>query len=289
MPAFILSSVFMTRPLIRLLALVTFLAGCSGRGCVSEDRIHVLYRGTAELAEGAAVRREADTVGYIEKIARSPGLQRATLRVQAASAFTKGDRFIAALDEKKKLGLAAKAGEGEALSNGAEIEADPKFELRKYYAAMAPNAPGGITLPSGVYVPYPRGLTDTGNRERRMAKKERRMIEKTLEVREQELARYEKVPPALMNRFQDMQSRLKTMDKKQALEMLRTEGEVLLEDLEQAQHSAMERHDRAAAEDAKQLSRLIHRGRLRLEREVARDERIGPRKVREGFVPPDFR
>lgn len=268
--------------------LVLALAGCSDRGCVSEDRVHVLYRGQRLLDEGAPVTVDDVAVGYVERIAKSANLQRATLRLRSAKELRGGSRFEPS-GASKPIGFVVRLGGGEPLFDGAEVEADPKYALRETYAAMAAKSPHGVTLPSGVHVPFPAGLTAESKAEERRAKKENRMIERALRMREFEKARFSDVPAPLMDRYLQLQARLQDLNEVQALEMLSSDGAALLQSLEETRRDAVAQGNHKAAQAAKQLAERVKQGQRRLAREVKRDERVGPRKTRERYVPPEFR
>lgn len=276
----------MARTFTRFL-LALLLAGCGNRGCVSEDRVHVLYRGQRLLEEGAPVTVGDVAVGYIERVAQSKNLQRATVRVRSAKELRSGSRFEPSAS--KPIGFDVRLGAGEPLFDGAEVDADPKFSLRQTYAGMASEAPHGVTLPSGVHVPFPAGLTAESRSAEKRAKKDQRMVERALRMREFEKPRYADVPAPLMDRYLALQARLQEMDDVQALAMLKSDGAALLQSLEETRREAVAQGDHKAAQAAKQLAERIKQGQRRLEREVGRDERMGPRKVRERYVPPDFR
>lgn len=161
--------------------------------------------------------------------------------------------------------------------------------LRTQYAAMAATAPYGITLPSGVFVPYPQGLTHPPSYEAGRLRKERKVIDSALPLQHFERARLLRAPPELVDRYLELQGRLQGASQEEALTSLAAEGAALRKALESAAAQAFLRGDRPAGEAAKELARRIENARRRLARDAERDARTGPRPARSAYVPPEFR
>jgi hypothetical protein len=261
-----------------------FLAGC-GKSCGTGERVHVIYRGPAQLTEKGVVTRNQVALGYVESVQKSTGIQRATLHLRLAGELHRGDRFIPET-AKGLTGFQVIAGRGDVLHDGDEVEADSSFQKRAYYAEMGQNSPGGITLPSGVYVPYPAGLTREAQNPRHSAEvKYKREITKRLEVpADPDL----KISPALATRYKELQTKLLDAGPADGLQILNTEGAALSEALKQESIAARVKKDRPTEQATRRMAERIGQMQKKLTRDVAREQRKGPRKVREGFVPPDL-
>ena len=272
--------------LIRLPVLVTaLLAGCSGRGCVSQERVYVNYRGPAVLSLNGRVEREKAALGYIKDIGRDQGFQRVELRVAKAAQLHLGDRFVP-LYAGGLTGFTVIAGEGRPLVDGDEIEADSSFAKRAYYASLRRGMPGGITLPSGQFVPYPSALTREDERGKRRAEKFSKGLENQLRLPERKEFR---VSAEALRRYEDLTRQLKGQDLPHANQILQSQGSALVKTLEKEQEDAMIRRDRGAARDARVLQNKVRHLSQMVSRQVTSEARRGPPRENRGYVPPDLR
>ncbi len=265
-------------PVLRifLLALPILLSACGWDGC-SGDRIYVRYRGQAEIGEQAPVSRLGADVGYVAAIKQMDGYRLLTLRVQEASVFRRADFFEPLRGSDGKVGLRVRAGAGEPLFDGAEVEADPSFKGRD---PRGDAFPGAMTAdPKKEPAFFNRPATEIANR---AAERREQMHVRDAERLERRIGRAMEVPDAAMRhaspelraRWQTLHDTLTGRSTAEALAILEAE-QTFVEELEQTHNQLRMEGNHDAARPAKLMASRLEHLRDQLEREQRREERIG--------------
>jgi hypothetical protein len=268
-----------------LILLSALLGACSWRGCVTEEKVVLLYRGrlTVEPQASVMLNDDKEPAGFVGEVLKADdGLQRIILRLKSASLIHRRDRFQIRPDAQKRNGVRVVSGGGEPLRDGDEIEAEP----RRREGMQSLGAAQGVTLPSGIYVPYPAALSDTpfANAREARGRQERRQIDRMVKIHREQFAH---ANPALVDEVDRINKDLQGKTLAEAYELVRARREALESRFRQEEMSLREKADFRAAAEVRALQKEVDRSERMLERQVEREKRMGgERHYPRGARPP---